>query len=211
MLYVFHGTDVAQAGVKARALVAQLRAKKPDASYDKIDGDNWNPAALEEHLGGQGLFASKYIIFLDRVSENAEAKDALGDFIPAMQESPNIFIMFEGKVSAELGRAITKSAEKVVECEAKKKPAFGPDAGFNIFSLADAVGKRDAGRAWMLYRKAIDNAIEPEAVVGMLFWKAKTMGMRDLARKLVTLYHDGHRGLVDMELATERFVLSLRP
>lgn len=209
MLYVFHGTDIAQAGVKARALVSQLRAKKPDASYEKIESGSWNEPNLEGHLGGQGLFSNKYIVFLDRVSEDSGAKEALPRYIPAMQESPNIFILFEGKLNAELSRAVAKSAEKSVECEAKKKPAFGGD-GANIFALADAVGKGDAGRAWMLYRKAIDSSTEPEQIIGMLFWKAKTMGMRDLARELVTLYHDGHRGLVDLELGTERLVLGLK-
>jgi DNA polymerase III delta subunit len=208
MLYVFHGADVAQAGVKARALVASLRAKRPDAAFEKVDSDGWNSAIIEGHLGGQGLFSNKYIVFLDRVTENAEAKDEIVRFIPAMQESPNIFIAFEGKLNAELKKAFDKSAEKVVECEKKAAAAGGFKAsGPNVFALGDAVAKRDVFKAWSLYRQAIDGGAEPEAILGMLFWKAKTMQAKDLARELVTLYHDGHRGLVDLELGTERLVL----
>lgn len=207
MLYVFHGTDAGQAGVKSRALVNSLRAKKPDAAFEKIEADSWNPAVIEGHLGGQGLFSSKYIIFLNRVTENAEAKEGIAGFIPAMQESPNIFIVCEGKLNAELRKAFEKSAEKLVECEMKKAPSASE--GFNVFALAGAVASREAFKAWSIYRQAIDGGVEPEAILGMLFWKAKTIGSKELARELVTLYHDGHRGLRDLELGTERLILEL--
>ena len=206
MLYVFHGTDIVTAGDKARALVASLRAKRPDASFEKLDGDSWNESALQGHLGGQGLFSSKYIVLLDRVTENTDAKESLPGLIPALQESPNVFIVLEGKLNAELTRAIDKNAEKSVECELRKEPA--KDGGFNVFALADAVAKRDSIRAWMLYRQAVESGSEPEQIIGMLFWKAKTVEDKKLARELVTLYHEGHRGRRDLELGIERLVLT---
>lgn len=206
MLYVFHGTDAAQAGNKARSLAESLQKKRPDAAYAKMDADNWNLSAVEGHLGGQGLFSNKYIVLVDRVTENKEAKDELPGLIPAMQESPNIFILLEGKLNAELKRAVEKSAEKIVECELKKEE---PKEGFNVFALADVVAKKDSVRAWMLYRKAVESGSEPEQVIGMLFWKAKTVADRKLAKELITLYHDGHRGLVDLELGIERLILSI--
>lgn len=206
MLYVFYGTDAMQAGTKARALVESLRKKRPDAAFEKFDGDTWDRSAVEGHLGGQGLFSSKYIVLIDRVTENKDAKEELPDLIPAMQESPNIFIVLEGKMLTELKKAVEKSAEKAVECELKK--AEPKDGGFNVFALADAVAKKDAVRAWMLYRTAVESGSEPEAVIGMLFWKAKTVQDRGLARELLTLYHDGHRGLRDLELGIEQLVLS---
>ncbi len=204
MLYVFHGTDVAAAGTKARALIESLRAKRPDAAFDKLDTDSWDASAIEGHLGGQGLFSSKYIVFLDRVTENADAKDQLPGLAAALHESENIFIVLEGKLYADLKRAFEKSADKIVESE-KKEGSAKPE--FNIFALADAVAKRDAARSWMLYRQAIENGSEPEAIIGMLFWKAKSITDKRLARELVVLYHEGHRGRRDLELATERLML----
>lgn len=208
MLYVFYGTDAAQAGNKARALVESLRAKRPDAAFEKVDADSWNPAIIEGHLGGQGLFSSKYIILVDRVTENADAKEKLADFIPAMQESPNIFIISEGKLLVELKKAVEKSAEKIVVCDKKETASPFKVGGFNVFALGDAVVKGDPFKAWSLYRQAVESGMESEAIIGMLFWKAKTVGAKALARELVTLYHDGHRGLRDLELATEKLVLS---
>ena len=178
MLYVFHGTDTHTAVTKAASLVNSLRAKKADASYVRVEASQWTPSIVEEHLGGQGLFSNKYIIFLDRVTGNAEAKEQFVDFIPTMQESTNIFIVLEGKLNAELKKAFDKSAEKMVECEKKEavSKSFGSSSGeFNIFALADAVGERNSFKAWSVYRQAIDMGTEPENIIGTLFWQMKSM------------------------------------
>ncbi len=240
MLYVFHGSEIKESGEKARTLVNSLRTKRPDAAYEKVDADSWNPALIEGHLGGQGLFSSKYIIFVDRVTENAEAKEQFPAFIPAMQESDNIFIVLEGKLNAELKKAVAGSAEKAVESEPKTKKNFFADSGPNVFALADALGARDAFKAWSVYRQVIDGGTEPENILGTLFWQAKSMVLaagtgsagesglspfvytkakrgsanysRDeldrLTSDLVVLYHDGHRGKRNLELATERLLLN---
>ncbi len=248
MLYVFHGPDTATATDKAHALVNSLRAKRPDATYVKVDADSWSASVIEEHLGGQGLFSNKYLVFLDRLTENAEAKEILPGFIAAMNESANIFIVLEGKINAELKKAFEKSAEKIVVCEKQDTASKFGQAGagkkeeFNIFALADALGERNPLKAWMVYRQAVDNGNEPESIIGTLFWQAKSMALAanatsageagispfvfskakryagnyskeelgSLLGNLITLYHDGHRGMYDMELAVERLLINIR-
>lgn len=179
MLYLFYGTDAGLARKKAQALVNSLRAKKPDAAYEEITADNWNAAVLESHLGGQGLFSNRYIVFLNRVADNGEAAEQIAGFIPAMNESPNIFIALEGRLNAELKNAFAKSAEKMVECRGPTSLSAAESRqtseGFNIFALADAMGGRDPFKAWSAYRQAIDSGIEPENILGTLFWQAKSM------------------------------------
>ena len=241
MLYIFHGTNSAAVVTKATSLVNSLRAKKTDASYVRIEAGNWTPSVIEEHLGGQGLFSNKYIIFLDRITENADAKEILVGFIAAMHESPNIFIVLEGKLNVELKKAFEENAEKMVEVEKSKSLKVEKSEEFNIFSLADAVGSRDSFKSWSLYRQAIDNGIEPENIVGTLFWQLKSMALAVNAKSageagvspfvfskarraagnysaqelamltedLITIYHDGHRGKVDMELGIEKALLSI--
>jgi len=249
MLYVFHGSDIARSGDKARSLVHSLRVKKPDAAFVAVTASDWNPSIIEEHLGGQGLFSNKYIIFLDRLTENVEAKEKLADFIAAMNESANIFIVSEGKLNAELKKAFEKDAEKMVvtdlvESGGRSTSSQGNQgkSDFNVFALADALGSRDTFKAWSLYRQAIDTGLEAENIIGTLFWQAKSMlvaanvksasesglnpfvfsksrkysanysipELNSLVTKLVTLYHDGHRGMGDMELAVERMMLGLK-
>ena len=240
MLYVIHGTDIATARQKAHSLLDSLKSKRPDAATVHINNESWDPSSLESHLGGQGLFSNKYIVFLDRVTENLSAKDDLAGFVPAMQESSNIFIILEGKVLVDLKRSFTKHAEKIVDCE--EKPTLTKKTEFNVFALGDALGARDPFKAWSAYRQAIDSGIEPENIAGTLFWQIKSMALasnaatasgaslnpfvfgkskkyaanyspeelRLLSASLITLYHDAHRGVTDLELSLERLLLNCR-
>lgn len=241
MLYLFHGTDTTTAVKKSLALIGSLRTKRPDATFVRIEASDWSSSVIQEHLGGQGLFSNKYIIFLDRVSEKTEGKEGLLEFIPAMQESTNIFIVLEGKLNIELKKAFEKSAEKIVVCDKQEAKGWkgGNSEDFNIFALADAVGNRDQFKAWMIYRQAVDAGMEGEAIIGTLFWQVKSMilardgksasetglspfvfskakkqaqnysegELRELSQRFITIYHDGHRGMVDIELGVEKMML----
>ena len=218
MFYLYHGTDTKTSLAKARATIKSLRTKRVDATFIEIDADNWSAAAIQEHIGGQGLFSEKYIIFLNRVTESAEAKEEVGKLASLMQESANIFIDVEGKLNIDLKKSLEKCAEKTVVSDIEKVPA---KKDFNVFALGDALGARESGKAWALYRQAIDAGQEIEAIVGMMFWKIKTVlvggyvskyskdELQELLGKLITIYHDGHRGLVDMELSVEKLLLDL--
>lgn len=248
MLYLYHGTDTQTSANKARALVKSLRAKHEGAAFAEMDSDHWSISAIQENAGGQGLFYSKHIIFLDRVTDNVEAKDQIGDMTSVMKESSNIFIVLEGKLNADLKKSLEKYAEKVVVSDVKEKVGgkfVGKGGGkeeFNIFALGDALGNRDSFKAWSIYRQAIDAGLELESIIGTLFWQVKSIvvanettsasasglspfvyskskkyagnyskdELKSLAKSLVTIYHDGHRGLIDMELGVERLLLNLR-
>lgn len=249
MLYVFHGSDTHSAVTKASSLATSLRTKKPDASFVRLEAENWSPTIIEEHLGGQGLFSNKYIIFLVRVTENPEAKENLPELVPSMKESANIFIIAEGKLTVELKKALEKSADKIVECDPLRSSQAqgregqgGGKEDFNIFALADAIGQRDSFKAWSIYRQAVDNGLESESIIGTIFWQLKSMALAadgksagetglspfvyskakraaanysetelaDLTKKFITLYHEGHRGKVDLELGVERVLLGVR-
>ncbi|MES2314595.1 MAG: hypothetical protein V4524_01510 [Patescibacteria group bacterium] len=228
MLYVYHGSDITKSLEKARTLANSLRAKRPDATYIEVEADNWSTSVIEENVGGQGLFSNKYILFLNRVTEKGEAKESLPDLIQVMNESANIFILLEAKLNAELKKAVEKHAEKVVETGELgigSQKFGGKNAGaseFNIFALADAVASRNALKSWTIYRQAVDSGLEAESIIGVLFWKIKSMivakstsnysteELGSLAGDLIKIYHDGHRGLVDTELGTERLMLGLK-
>lgn len=175
MLYVFFGSNIEVGAKKAHSLLASLRSKRPDAAFISIDADSWDIRLIEENLGGQGLFSSKYIIFLDRITENTEAKEKIIDFIPAMNESANIFIVLEGKLNAELKKSFEKYAEKTVESSFDGDGYSTKGEELNIFTLADAFGARDPIRSWSICCKAIDMGIPVESIIGTLFWQTKSM------------------------------------
>lgn len=219
MLFFLHGTNKDKAREKARELLESLAKKRPEASLFKIDSDNFDLARLQELIGGQGLFSNKYIIFLDGLFENAEIKEQVLKFHQEIGESENIFIWLEGKVDKATLTKIEKVAEKVQEFEDKvvKVPS---SKNFNIFDLANVLGRRDQRQFWLLYREAILKDFPPEEICGILFWKLKDLllkgsgnfeklEIKKLAEKLVTIYHDAHRGKLDFEIGLEKFVLTV--
>lgn len=211
MLYVFHGSNTALAADKAHKLINSLCAKKPDAALIKIDADNWNLAVVQEHVSGQGLFSSKSIIFIDRVTDNDLAKEELLDCVESMKESENIFIILERKLNAQLFKLLEKHAEKLIECDIKQLINNDENGKkIDVFALANAFGARNAFKAWQLYRESIERGITVENIIGTLFWKAKSSNMpTSVLEQLVTIYHDGHRGIVDSETAVEKMLLKL--
>lgn len=218
MIYFFHGTDIDKARGKAHDLIDSLTKKKPDASFIKIDAENFSQNILDQYIGGQGLFVSKNIVFLDRLCEKKDMKEEFIEKIKEVAESENIFIMLEGKLDKVTLGKIEKKAEKTVASDLAEKPA---KKEFGAFALADAFGQRDKKSVWILYRKAIDGGEAPEALHGMIFWKAKTMmlagggygwsgaELKKTMDDLVTVYHDSRRGVHELETGLEAFLLGM--
>lgn len=217
MLYFYYGTDIDKARAKAHDLIDSLRKKKPDASFFSVNSDNFNVNTLEEYIGGQGLFSNKYIIFLDRVCENKEMKDAFLDLIKPISESDNIFVLLEAKLDKATATKIEKKSEKFLKFDLLEK---ANKKEFNAFGLADAFASRNKRDAWILYRQAIDGGEAPEALHGMIFWKLKTILLsggnsvwkkEELIKsleKLIDMYHLSRRGEGELENSMEMFILS---
>lgn len=218
MLYFIHGTDIDKARAKANDLVASLQKKKPDASFFKIDAENFDVARLQEYTSSQGLFENKYIVLLDRLTADKNIKEDFIEKIKEISDSENIFIILEGKLDKATLSKIEKKSEKTQEFILAEKAAKEP---YNAFALAEALGKRDKKNLWILYRKAIDKGDAAEALHGMLFWKVKSMILNSifgeyskeelygLLEKLVTVYHDSRRGKHELETGLERLLLGL--
>lgn len=214
MIYFLHGTDIEKGRTKAHELIASLLKKKPGASCFKVDSQNWDEARLKEYAGGQGLFENKYIIFIDRVSEDKKIKDSFLSKVQEMAESSNIFIILEGKLDKVSLKKIEKKAEKTQEFALQDKSVKKEE--YNAFALADALARRDRKSLWVLYRKAIDRGEAPEAIHGMLFWKVKTMMLSSpsaerhaLAERLIDVYHEARRGKHELETGLETLLLQV--
>lgn len=185
MIYLLHGADTDKSRAKMREMSDALRKKQPDAAYFRMDAEHWNQAELEEYCGGQGLFSNRFVIVLDRLLENEEIAPIVLDQIEVVAASPNIFIVLEGKLDKDSLKKIEKHAEKVQEFEetaAQKSATAKSKERFNVFSLAEALGKRDRKNLWVLYRRALDEDIAPEEIHGTLFWQAKSIALARQAK-----------------------------
>src|ERR1017187_6871771 len=154
MIYLLHGADTDKSRAKMHELADSLKKKKPDAAYFKMDAEHWNQAELEEYCGGQGLFENKFIIVLDHLLDNEEIAPVLLEQIEVIAASPNIFIVLEGKLDKDSLKKFEKYSEKIQEFEetaAQKMAVAKSKERFNVFSLAESLGKRDRNNLWVLY------------------------------------------------------------
>lgn len=237
MLYVIHGTDTGKAREKTHVLMDALQKKKPDAELFTLDTENYTPASFEELIGGQGLFERKYIVFLNTLFENKEAKELVLDKVKAVAESDNVFLLLEGKVDAKTVKKLEKHAAKIQSYDATEKKK----QSFNTFSLTDALASRDKKKLWVLLNKAFAHDVSAEEVHGLLSWQMRTLlltaktksaaesGLKPfvynkaksalkhfeekelatLSSKLVALYHAARAGKMPLDISLEQFVLEL--
>lgn len=239
MIYLIYGEDRIKAREKMHKVVDSLRVKKPDASLFKMDSDDFSVVRLEELALGRGLFEQKYIVVLDSVFENKEAKDVVMEKIKDIGVSENIFIILEGKLDKKTVTKIEKSAEKVqefvIEKSSKKKEEF------NMFALTDAIGGRDRKKAWVLFQQAVAGGTSAENIHGTIFWGVKSMilaggaktakeaglnpfvfnksvsfaknfddgELENISSQLITIHHEARRGGTNLGVALETFILSV--
>jgi len=171
MVFFFYGKTGKQRD-KAKKLFENLRAKKPDATFLTFDEENISSGILSELFEGQGLFEKKIVCFFNKVLKNKDAEKEILEKIPEFASSQNIFIWYEDELLKEIIKKIEVEAEKTDISDTKEEKK--QNAEFDMFSLAEAFGKKDKKALWVLFQKAIkkDSA---EAIHGILFWQLKSI------------------------------------
>lgn len=234
MLYFIHG-DPNKIFEKAQKMADSLLAKKPDASFFKINQDNFSTDKLDELLTGQGLFVNKYIVAMSRLLEKSEIADFLINKLDQLKESDNIFIWTEENITKPHLKKIEKISEKVQEFEIAKKI----EKKIDVFTIADLFAKKDKKNLWVKYLELIKE-VPVEEIYGILWWQVKTLmlaektenaaeaGMKDypykktkaylknfregdvnkLAFELIKLYHQSRVRGEDIALNLEKFLLT---
>ncbi len=239
MLYVFTGAD--PIAVRARAHTFVDGYEEQGSRVERLTAEECSADLLRDRATAQSLFLSTTdrepaVIVLDTPSEKATAQEVVVTLAPVLAESSHVFVLIEQKLLVIPTRELKKYATEYHEIA-------GSDVTekFNVFSLADALARRDRKSLWILLLRAGQAGLSPEEIIGTLFWQIKTMrlvtqtknaeeaGLKpfvytkakravekftrdeltDVSRQLVTLYHEGHLGNVDMTYALERWVLSL--
>lgn len=239
MIYFFFGSDQKTVREKVRSLIESLSERRPSAVVVRLNAHNWSPALVDEYVGAQGLFERKSLIILDRLLEDAPAREYILGKLRALASSGNIFIFIDGEVDRSILSQVKEHARKLQEVRGVPE---GPQRRtFNIFTLADAFGTREREKLWVLYQKAKRAGLEESEIIGTLFWQLKSILLASSARSaaeanlkpfvytksvmyahnysneelhslslaLVRLYHDSRRGIRDPDSALEHFILSL--
>lgn len=235
MIYVFYGTDSILARQKMRSLVDSLLKKKPDAAYTRITEELWHDSILLENIGSQGLFSDKTIVLLDTLLDT-DAHEEIMKSLEEIASSDNIFILLERALDQKVLTKLEKHAEKIQEYSLAEKPkeettlfgladAFGRRDKKNLwleFQKADKKGAQNEEIHGIIFwqLRCIMLASKTDATTSGLkpfvFNKAKQFSknfdqteLASVSGRLVSMYHDAHRGLVDFNNALEQFVLEI--
>ena len=154
-------------------------------------------ASTEALFGGRQTFVLEGAL-------NSERGEEFVDLLEVFAESPHTFIFREEKLLKAETEALKKVGAKIEIEKAEKK-----EYRFDNFGVADALGKKDKKGLWLALMASWRAGEKPEAVAGLMAWKARQIKNVPLSRELVKLYHDSHRGAGELELLLERFALRL--
>jgi DNA polymerase III delta subunit len=185
MIILIHGNDEIKSRAKYNTLAESLLAKNPEASLFKLSAENFSSETIEELTKGQGLFYKKFIIGCDNLlsslagekKESEERRGQVKNFIEAIAESENVFILLENNLEEKDLTVLKKLASKEQVFSKKEVPVrlYGSVSGFNIFSITDAFTARNKNRAWALYQEALMMGVSAEEILWKLIWSVNNL------------------------------------
>ena len=232
MLALFYGTD--RTGVR-NAAAAFLATHTPNIAADTVDGTNAVAGELATLVDAQSLFGGIEAYIIDTPSANAEFETEVTEQLAAMAQSQNVFVVLESALLAATRKKYERHTTELAEYVADKPERFNTFAMADALSKKDKKNlwmllqeARLAGLRpdeitgmlwWQLKAMRIAAVSANAAEAGMKeypFKKAKGAlrnfsdgEIETLSQSLLSLYHEGHQGLRDMELALEEWVLTV--
>lgn len=236
MLKIIYGKDREKGRARFRGLRDTL-IKECGEEHVVLEGEI-SKEVLHSFAATQGLFGGTTLHTFDCVFDKKTEQEALLEHANELRLSPNLFLVFEPELDKKIAEEIKETKAEVEEFAGKK---IDTRPEFNIFSLGDALGKRNKKELWVLYQEALRAGLSSEEISGTLFWAVKNLALmknaktgddagmspfvakktrdfvknyseeeiKKLSHALVTLYHEDHRGGEPMDIALERFILSL--
>lgn len=233
MLKVFCGNDVG--GVRAAALAAAQKLADTETSVSTIESDAYTTGVIVEAVGATSLFGGTELFIIDTPSENSDFETEVKNHLKEMSESPNIFIIIEGTLLAGPKKEYGKYAESLEEFKSAAAERFNTFAMADALASKDKKKlwmllqeAKEGGLAeeeiigvlwWQLKALRLAANTKNATEAGMKdfpYNKAKrslskfTEGeIEALSHSLLTVYHDGHAGIRDIDVALEKWSLSI--
>ena len=225
MIHIFSGNDTD----KKRVAYDKFMIALPEhTEIFFIGGSDFDREQVESFYSGAGLFFKKCAVVFNDIFEKSEAADFLLKNLDKLASSDSTFVFLEGKLAKTTSDAFKNAGAKMNIFEIEKvkgRYGTGGDNGsgngekFNGFILANALGERNKLLLWINFCRAMEEGMELEPLVGILFWKAKDMllkrnfskfseeELKELAGRISTLLPEARSKGMDAEAAFEEFLL----
>ncbi len=217
MVYLFTGKNFTEK-IKAREeLLKKLEKDGASVSLIPISDTDFSDEKISDIAGSASLFGEKIVVWLEGILQNASTQELVFSRLPVLSQSINVFIFSEPATTKVVESAFKKSGSEI-----KTFPlTSGKKENFNVFLITFPIERRDKKTAWIILQKIFKNGVEPEALAGIIFWEIKTMlaekkfakykkeELEQLSSKIISLYHNAHRGLGDLNFGIEKMILEL--
>jgi len=230
MLEVYFGSDR-----RAVADAAIAAAKKISKDPTTIDDRSYVPGQFLEFTSTSSLFGEVGAYIIETPSSHADFNKECIDMLADMAESTNHFFVIEGTLLAGPKKKYAKHASKTEEFTADKPERFNTFGMADALARRDKkslwvmvqeaqlVGIKEEeiiGILWWqlkaLRLATITNSAAEAGMKDYPYRKAKQSlskfspaDITDLSHSLLLLYHQGHKGVRDIKLALEKWVLTL--
>ena len=212
MIYLFCGDDAKN---KHASYENFLKSIEKNTEVFFIGKNDFDKVQVESFYSGSGLFFTKCVVVFTNVFEKKETLEFVLNKLDLISKSKNDFVFLEGKLDKATTDAFKKARAElnVFELPKAKKEKY------DNFLLANAFGRRDKLNLWIHFRRAIENGVVMEELVGVLFWKAKEMllkgnfskfsevELKDFTSKLSYLLPKARKDGLDAETVFEKFLL----
>lgn len=231
MYTVFFGTD--RKGVRDAATQYLKENLPTDATLTTIEAVEYQTGQLADALGATSLFGGSEWFILDTPSANEDMLAEVTHSLPELSESGNTFLILEGLLLAPAKKKYATHAVELCEQTAPKAERTNPFVLAEALASKDKrrlwlllqeaklSGAREEELVgllwWQLKTLRLASLTDTATEAGMKdfpYNKAKRAlakfapgEVERLAQSLLELYHDGHAGVRDLEIALEEWVL----
>lgn len=228
MLRIYFGTDELKIRTTAHAYLNEVVGS---GEVYKIEPDNYQTGQIASACGAQSLFGGGEVYLIDTPSQNAELAAECFKLTTAMEQAPATFVVIEGPLLVAAKKAW--SPGELIEYKAGAAEQNNPfvlagalsdkDRRTLWFLLCAAKAKGQAAEAligilwWQLktLRLAATTSTAAEAGLKDFPYNKAKRALRNfkpgelerLSLSLLELYHAGHKGEQDIDLALEEWVL----
>jgi DNA polymerase III delta subunit len=233
MLQVFYGTD--QIIVRQKAHLAIAEALVDGKDFVRLESDKYETGELLLVSSTASLFSKAAVYLVDTPSANVIFFEDFIQNIEPLATSENIFIVVEEVLLAADKKKLAKHAQRVEEYKKNAEATFSPfklsdalavkDKRSLWLLLQEAKAKGLSAEeligimSWQLKSIRLAAMTKNYTEAGMKefpYKKAKSAlnifkleEVEAKAHDLIKIYHAGHRGERDLDLALEEWVLRL--
>ncbi len=186
--------------------------QKKNIEGERVDVLEKNLMQLFDEIQTPSLFGDKKVFILRNVFENENIKKEIYDQLESVTNASHDIAILADKLLVADKKVLEKVGTIHESVEKEKKTE-----SFNPFGLANAFASGDKKKTWIMFQEVLAHSDEMEPTHGMIWWKLKDMvlknkkdeSLKNMARELLSVYHESRLGGLGMRERLEKFFLTM--